>query len=65
VFTLKRFQSRSLLQSKKIDCFVSFPLEGLDLSDSVIGKSEDGEELLYDLFAVSNHIGGIGGGHCK
>ena len=28
-------------------------------------KNEDDPEPIYDLFAVSNHFGGMGGGHCK
>ncbi|CAD8192576.1 unnamed protein product [Paramecium octaurelia] len=27
------------------------------------GKREDDKKLLYDLYAVSNHFGGMGGGH--
>jgi len=60
VFTLKRFQSsRSssfrAMGSSKIEIMVDFPVTGLDL----------GGDGLYDLFGVSNHMGGIGGGHCK
>lgn len=25
----------------------------------------DSENLVYDLFAVDNHYGGMGGGHCE
>lgn len=72
VFTLKRFQSRGVLHSSsKIDSFISFPIEGLDLNGYVLGENRPSEAsasenpgLVYDLFAVSNHIGGIGGGHC-
>ena len=35
---------------------------GLDLSSFVEGG---GPHPLYDLYAVSNHFGGMGGGHCK
>ena len=34
----------------------------LDLSDYVVNEEEP--QPLYDLFAVSNHFGGLGGGHC-
>ena len=27
-------------------------------------KAPDQPESVYDLFAVSNHFGGMGGGHC-
>ena len=35
----------------------------LDLSQYVV--NEDHVKPIYDLFAVSNHFGGMGGGHCK
>ena len=37
-------------------------MEGLDLSSRVI-MLEDGKSPIYDLFAVDNHYGGLGGGH--
>lgn len=38
----------------------------LDLREHVIGPSKyDESSMLYDLYAVSNHFGGLGGGHCK
>ena len=37
---------------------------GLNLSDYAL-NTEDPDEPIYDLFAVSNHFGGMGGGHCK
>ncbi len=40
---------------------VEFPLEGLDLSSFVLSKTD--KPPIYDLFAVSNHSGGLGGGH--
>ncbi|KAF7729447.1 CSN-associated deubiquitinating enzyme Ubp12 [Apophysomyces ossiformis] len=65
VVHLKRF-SHSRTWRDKIDAFIDFPLEGLDLTDRVLGKSQ-GEEgtqcLIYDLYAVDNHFGGLGGGH--
>ena len=35
---------------------------GLDLRKYV--KAPDQPDSIYDLFAVSNHFGGMGGGHC-
>jgi len=61
VIHLKRFAS-SRISRDKIDALIEFPVEGLDLSDR-IGQKEDGKESLYDLFAVDNHYGGLGGGH--
>ncbi|KAJ3115644.1 CSN-associated deubiquitinating enzyme Ubp12, partial [Nowakowskiella sp. JEL0407] len=92
VFHLKRFSSTgrfsafSRMLGDKIDCLIDFPIEGLDMTEKVIGsrqrmavhieggkvesvtqeesKIEEGDgRLLYDLFAVSNHFGGLGGGH--
>ncbi|KAF8466708.1 hypothetical protein BDZ91DRAFT_657727, partial [Kalaharituber pfeilii] len=61
VIHLKRFSS-SRISRDKIDVLIDFPVEGLDLTDRV-GKQNDGKELIYDLFAVDNHYGGLGGGH--
>lgn len=60
VVHLKRFSSTSRLRDK-IDVLVDAPVEGLDLSKKV-GLPE-GKSLIYDLFAVDNHYGGLGGGH--
>ncbi|KAJ2487589.1 hypothetical protein IWW37_005186 [Coemansia sp. RSA 2050] len=60
VVHLKRFQ-HSRAWRDKIDAFVDFPLEGLDLTQSVAGPN--GGELIYDLHSVCNHYGGLGGGH--
>ncbi|UKZ80751.1 hypothetical protein TrVFT333_008515 [Trichoderma virens FT-333] len=58
---LKRFSS-SGWRRDKLDVLVDFPIEGLDLSSRVIQK-EDGKEEIYDLIAVDDHYGGLGGGH--
>lgn len=60
VVHLKRFSSHRVFRDK-VDALVDFPIEGLDLSDKV-GLTE-GKDLVYDLFAVDNHYGGLGGGH--
>lgn len=58
---LKRFQtSRSF--SDKLNMVVDFPIEGLDISEFVTAKNND-DGLIYDLIAVDNHYGGLGGGH--
>ena len=63
VVNLKRFiYSPTTHRRNKIDTFIDFPLEGLDLSEFVMSWKE-GEEPIYDLYAVSNHFGGLGGGH--
>lgn len=45
----------------KLDTFVNFPIHNLDLSKYM--KSKSGESYVYDLYAISNHYGGLGGGH--
>ncbi|ORX68773.1 UCH-domain-containing protein [Linderina pennispora] len=61
VVHLKRFQ-HSRAWRDKLDAFVDFPITGLDLTKTVVSKL-DGSALVYDLIAVCNHYGGIGGGH--
>jgi len=60
VIHLKRFSSNRTFRDK-IEAFIDCPLEGLDLGGKV-GLPED-KGLVYDLFAVDNHYGGLGGGH--
>ena len=60
VIQLKRFTFTARFR-EKISCVVDFPIEGLDLSDHVLHPNEAGE--VYDLFGVSRHSGGLGGGH--
>lgn len=82
VVHLKRFSNSRALRDK-IDAFIDFPLEGLDLAgmsgerkvaqklkeqgvdtaELDLGNTE--EPLLYDLFAVDEHLGGLGGGHYR
>lgn len=61
VMHLKRFSS-SAMRRDKLDVFVDFPIEGLDLTSRVV-ETEDGKSEVYDLFAVDDHWGGLGGGH--
>ncbi|KAI7686880.1 hypothetical protein KC353_g20422, partial [Hortaea werneckii] len=58
---LKRFGGNRSFRDK-VDVFVDYPIDGLDMTEK-IGLKEDGKEYLYDLFAVDNHYGGLGGGH--
>ncbi|XP_021300601.1 ubiquitin carboxyl-terminal hydrolase 9-like isoform X2 [Herrania umbratica] len=60
VFHLKRFTYGRYLKNK-IDTFVNFPIHNLDLSKYVMNK--DGQTYVYELYAISNHYGGLGGGH--
>ena len=64
---LKRFSANRGFRDK-LDNFIEFPLVDLDLTDRVgdkkwIADERGGEKLVYDLFAVDNHYGGLGGGH--
>ena len=60
---LKRFHySQTTHRRDKIDTLIDFPLTDLDLR-SVLKHSNWDQEPLYDCYAVSNHFGGLGGGH--
>lgn len=61
VMHLKRFSS-SGWRRDKLDVLVDFPLDGLDLSSRVV-ETEPGKTEIYDLIAVDDHWGGLGGGH--
>jgi ubiquitin C-terminal hydrolase len=60
IIHLKRFIHTENYRDK-IGSFVDFPLENLDLAKWVINKEE--KNMVYNLYAVSNHFGGLGGGH--
>ncbi|KAF9499335.1 UCH-domain-containing protein [Pleurotus eryngii] len=83
VVHLKRFSNSRMLRDK-IDVFVDFPVEGLDLEEMVgerkvakrlmeqggvdldeLGIGDLEEPLVYDLFGVDEHMGGLGGGHYR
>ena len=55
IIHLKRFRN-----NRKIETFVDFPIENLDLTKYLPNKKE---KYVYDLFAVANHMGGLHGGH--
>ncbi|XP_062520435.1 ubiquitin carboxyl-terminal hydrolase 15-like, partial [Corticium candelabrum] len=58
---LKRF-SYDRYWRDKLDTLVEFPVINLDMSKHVVNK-DDPSCKLYDLCAISNHYGGLGGGH--
>ncbi|KAJ8382764.1 hypothetical protein SKAU_G00035420 [Synaphobranchus kaupii] len=60
VVHLKRF-SYSRYMRDKLDSLVDFPLSDLDMSEFLINPNAG--PCTYDLIAVSNHYGGLGGGH--
>lgn len=67
ILHLKRFSYVQGLYSgptrEKIEDLVHFPVEGLDMRDVMRGHVDEDAPPLYDLYAVSEHSGGLGGGH--
>ena len=61
IVQLKRFNYTRHYRDK-IDLFIDCPLYDLDLSQFVRNPHEKANAR-YDLIAVSNHMGGLGGGH--
>ncbi|XP_037049322.1 ubiquitin carboxyl-terminal hydrolase 15-like [Bradysia coprophila] len=61
IIHLKRF-SYSRHWRDKLDTSVDFPITGLDMGAHVL-HNPDKKSILYDLIAVSNHYGSLGGGH--
>jgi len=61
VLHLKRFSEGSRFR-QKLSHLVRFPLRSLDLSPFSSRSYEDSSPI-YDLYAVSNHIGSCYGGH--
>lgn len=57
---LKRFKYDGRWR-EKLQTLVDFPLDNLDLSQYVIGPKQHLKK--YNLYAVSNHYGGMDGGH--
>lgn len=42
---------------------MNFPIHNLDLSKYVKSKTASEGAHVYELFAISNHYGSLGGGH--
>lgn len=61
IVQLKRFNYTRYYRDK-LDLLVDCPLRDLDLSHFVLNTAEK-DRAKYDLIAVSNHMGGLGGGH--
>ncbi|XP_035665297.1 ubiquitin carboxyl-terminal hydrolase 15-like isoform X2 [Branchiostoma floridae] len=60
VIHLKRF-SYNRYWRDKLDTMVEFPTRDLDMSEFIINDGHG--YATYDLIGVSNHYGGMGGGH--
>jgi ubiquitin C-terminal hydrolase len=73
VVHMKRFRYNNINAREKINTDVNFPLHGLDLTpflskDRNTNNNSNNEPSIdnppiYDLVGVSNHTGGISGGH--
>lgn len=61
IIHLKRF-SYSRFWRDKLDTLVDFPITNLDMGEYLL-HNPNNESKLYDLIAVANHYGGLGGGH--
>ncbi|KAI3822679.1 hypothetical protein L1987_10274 [Smallanthus sonchifolius] len=61
IIHLKRFSYNRFLKDK-LETFVDFPIVDFDLSSYTVHKDSQ-SCFRYKLYAVSNHYGGMGGGH--
>ncbi|KAJ3222084.1 Ubiquitin carboxyl-terminal hydrolase 21, partial [Chytriomyces hyalinus] len=62
VLHLKRF-SFSRYSRDKVETSINFPLRKLSL-ESIMSPTPGHDQIIYyDLFGISNHMGGLGGGH--
>lgn len=62
VIHLKRFSYSKWLKNK-LDTTVDFPIHNLDVRKYVKSKDASAGRHMYELYAISNHYGGLGGGH--
>ena len=60
IICLKRFSRQDIYYEKNGE-LIDFPLDNLDMGKYVCGPDKPFSK--YDLFAVSQHFGGTGGGH--
>lgn len=61
VIHLKRF-SYSRYTKNKLETFVDFPIDDLDLTKYIANKNSQ-PSCHFVLYAISNHYGSLGGGH--
>jgi len=61
VIHLKRFSYKNRYWREKLETIVNYPITNLNMSHYV--KGPDAASCIYDLYAVSNHYGSLGGGH--
>lgn len=60
IIHLKRFSFNQFFKNK-LETYVDFPIDDFDLSTCIVHNSQQSHH--YMLYAVSNHYGGLGGGH--
>uniref|UniRef100_A0A2P2ID26 ubiquitinyl hydrolase 1 n=2 Tax=Hirondellea gigas TaxID=1518452 RepID=A0A2P2ID26_9CRUS len=60
IISLKRFTYTQQYRDR-INTLVNFDVEGLDMAPWIVDENHGA--AVYDLYAVSNHMGGMGGGH--
>lgn len=46
----------------KLDTYVNFPIHDFDLTNYVANKNNTRRQI-YELYALTNHYGGMGSGH--
>ncbi|GLT88415.1 hypothetical protein SLE2022_064420 [Rubroshorea leprosula] len=61
IIHLKRFSYSRMLKNK-LETFVDFPIQDLDLSNYIAQQNSQPCNR-YRLYAIINHYGGLGGGH--
>jgi len=61
VIHLKRFSYKNRYWREKLESYVDYPIHDLDFSKYAYGPQT--VPPIYDLYAVSNHYGSLGGGH--
>ena len=61
IIHLKRFKFSGRGTRSKIDRSIRYPMDDWNLSK--MKKSQNGIYPLYDLYAISNHVGGTSSGH--
>ncbi|CAI5742740.1 unnamed protein product [Hyaloperonospora brassicae] len=59
---LKRFEYLENQHKRKVRALVDFPLKGLDFS-KWMSHHDSADSSVYDLYAVTNHVGGLTRGH--
>lgn len=67
IVQFKRFKVKSeqaifgMLNTKKNDCLIDFPVDNLNLTNYIVGEAKD--DAIYELFAISQHFGSVSSGH--